>query len=158
MGRLVTIGSGVFLALGGRCHMWLTHAQIKPQTVADFCIAGFLFGYDSGIITSTIGQPNFIKYFGEPDAATVGGIVSGFTGGAIIGALSVSWLGDGLGRKKTIFVGGLISTIGCSLQAGAANVPMLIAGRVIAGVSIGILSAIVPMYCVRKTPLLRVLL
>lgn len=90
-----------------------------------------------------------MEYFGAPDAATTGGIVSGFTGGAIIGALSVSWLGDMLGRKKTIFIGGCISTVGCSLQSGAASVGMLIAGRVIAGMSVGILSAIVPMYCVK---------
>ncbi|KFZ04294.1 hypothetical protein V502_10258, partial [Pseudogymnoascus sp. VKM F-4520 (FW-2644)] len=124
MGKAVTIVSGLFLAIGG-----------------------FLFGYDSGVVTSTIGQPNFIQYFGAPDAATTGVIVSGFAGGAVIGAASVSWLGDSLGRKKTIFVGGCISTLGCSLQAGAVTVGMLIAGRVIAGISIGILSAIVPMYC-----------
>ena len=79
--------------------------------------------------------------------------MSGFAGGAVIGAASVSWLGDYLGRKKTIFVGGCISTLGCSLQAGAATVGMLIAGRVIAGISIGILSAIVPMYCVSSLTL-----
>ncbi|KAK9319695.1 general substrate transporter [Lipomyces orientalis] len=124
MGKAVTIVSGVFLAIGG-----------------------FLFGYDSGIITSTIGQPVFVEYFGTPDAATTGGIVSGFTGGAIVGALSVSWLGDSLGRKKTIFIGGCFSTLGCSLQTGAVTVAMLIAGRVIAGIAIGILTAIVPMYC-----------
>jgi MFS family permease len=74
--------------------------------------------------------------------------VSSFTGGAIIGALSVSWLADILGRKKTVFIGGTISTFGCALQAGATTIPMLITGRLIAGVAVGILSAIVPMYCV----------
>ena len=125
-----------------------TGPQTRKKKLLIFSTTGFLFGYDSGVITSTIGQPKFVEYFGEPDAATVGGIVSGFTGGAILGALSVSWLGDSIGRKKTIFVGGAISTVGCALQAGAANIPMLIAGRVIAGVSVGILTAIVPLYCV----------
>ncbi|PQE19200.1 hexose carrier protein [Rutstroemia sp. NJR-2017a BBW] len=124
MGKAVTIGSGLFLAIGG-----------------------FLFGYDSGIVTSTIGQPEFISYFGAPDASTEGGIVSSFTGGAILGALSVSWLADVLGRKKTIALGGAISAFGCALQAGAATVAMLIAGRLIAGIAVGILSALVPMYC-----------
>lgn len=111
-------------------------------------ITGFLFGYDSGVITSTIGQPNFVDYFGAPDPSTTGGIVSSFTGGAILGALSVSWLADMLGRKKTVFIGGCISSFGCALQAGAATIPMLIAGRFIAGIAVGLLSAIVPMYCV----------
>ncbi|KAN0090603.1 general substrate transporter [Hyaloscypha variabilis] len=124
MGKAVTIGSGLFLAIGG-----------------------FLFGYDSGVITSTIGQPEFIAYFGKPDASTEGGIVSSFTAGAILGALSVSWLADALGRRKTIALGGTISAIGCALQAGAASVGMLIAGRLIAGMAVGMLSALVPMYC-----------
>lgn len=109
---------------------------------------GLLFGYDSGVITSTIGQPTFLEYFGEPSAAETGGIVSSFTGGAILGALAVSWLADAVGRKKTVFIGGCISTVGCALQAGAATIAMLIAGRLIAGIAVGILSAIVPMYCV----------
>ena len=110
--------------------------------------AGFLFGYDSGVITSTIGQPTFITYFGTPSPSQKGGIVSSFTGGAIIGALAVSWLADILGRKKTVFIGGCISALGCALQAGSATIAMLIAGRFIAGIAVGLLSAIVPMYCV----------
>ncbi|KAF7946842.1 uncharacterized protein EAE97_004091 [Botrytis byssoidea] len=83
---------------------------------------GFLFGYDSGIVTSTIGQPEFILYFGKLDSSTEGGVVSSFTGGAILGALTISWLAGGLGRKKTIALGGAISAFGCALQAGAANI------------------------------------
>ncbi|TGO66552.1 hypothetical protein BOTNAR_0059g00350 [Botryotinia narcissicola] len=124
MGKAVTIGTGLFLS-----------------------IEGFLFGYDSGIVTSTIGQPEFISYFGKLDSSTEGGVVSSFTGGAILGALTISWLADGSGRKKTIALGGAIFAFGCVLQAGAANVGMLIAGRAIAGIAVGILSALVPMYC-----------
>jgi predicted MFS family arabinose efflux permease len=71
--------------------------------------------------------------------------VSSFTGGAIIGSLSVAFIADRLGRKKTVFIGSLISIFGCALQAGANSIAMLIAGRVIAGVAVGILSAVVPM-------------
>ena len=38
---------------------------------------------------------------------------------------------------------------GCALQTAAVNVGMLIAGRLIAGIAIGELSMIVPMYQVR---------
>lgn len=100
------------------------------------------------MITSTIGQETFLEDFGQPTTSEIGGIVSSFTGGAIIGALAVSWLADSLGRKKTVFIGGCISAFGCALQAGAATIAMLIAGRFIAGIAVGLLSAIVPMYCV----------
>jgi MFS family permease len=85
---------------------------------------------------------------GTPTNSEVGGIVSSFTGGAILGAASVAWLADALGRKKSVFVGAVISVIGCALQGGAANLGMVIAGRLIAGIAVGLLSAIVPMYCV----------
>lgn len=124
MGRLRTGGTAVFLAIGG-----------------------FLFGYDSGIISSTIAQPYFVEYMGTPSESEKGGIVSSFTGGAILGALSVSYLADKLGRRKSVFVGAVISCLGCALQGGAVNIPMIIAGRFIAGISVGLLSAIVPMYC-----------
>ncbi len=84
---------------------------------------------------------------GTPTASQTGGIVSSFTGGAIPGALSVAWLPDRFGRRKTVFIGACISVLGCALQGGAKNIPMMIAGRFIAGVAVGLLSAVVPMYC-----------
>ncbi|PVH77529.1 general substrate transporter [Cadophora sp. DSE1049] len=124
MGRLSTGGTAIFLAIGG-----------------------FLFGYDSGIISSTIVQPYFTAYMGTPTTSETGGIVSSFTGGAILGALSVAWLPDRYGRKMAVFIGAMISTLGCALQAGAVNIPMMIAGRFIAGIAVGLLSAVVPIYC-----------
>jgi MFS family permease len=73
-------------------------------------------------------------------------------GGAIIGALSISYLGDLLGRKRTIFMGALIATFGCALQGGAVTIPMLIAGRFLAGIAVGQLSSTVPIYCVSLRP------
>jgi MFS family permease len=88
---------------------------------------------------------------GTPTASETGGIVSSFTGGAILGAISVAWLPDKYGRKRTVFIGAVISTLGCALQAGAVNIPMMIAGRFIAGIAVGLLSAVVPMYCVSSS-------
>jgi MFS family permease len=126
MGRLITAGTAAFLSIGG-----------------------LLFGYDSGIISSTIAQPHFIETMGEPSAAERGGIVSSFTGGAILGALSISYIADYLGRKRTVFLGSVVATLGGALQGGAANIPMMIAGRLIAGMAIGLLSAVVPMSVIR---------
>jgi len=47
----------------------------------------------------------------------------------------------------TVFIGSVIAVLGGALQGGALNIPMLIAGRLIAGIGIGILSAVTPMYC-----------
>lgn len=52
-----------------------------------------------------------------------------------------------------MFIGGILAILGGALQAGAVTVAMLIAGRLIAGIAIGLMSATVPVYCVRLSPI-----
>ncbi|CAE6424644.1 unnamed protein product [Rhizoctonia solani] len=117
--------------------------------VATFAAIGsFLFGYDSGIIGSVI-SPNFKKfheYFNEPNHELLGAVVSTFAGGCFFGAMAAGWLADRIGRKRTIQAGSLVAILGCSLQTGAQNISYLMAGRVVAGLAIGCLSMIVPLY------------
>lgn len=57
--------------------------MVKARTVGSaifIAIGGFLFGYELGIISSTIAQPHFIAYFSNPSDELAGGIVSSFTG------------------------------------------------------------------------------
>lgn len=42
-------------------------------------LGGFLFGYELGIVSSTLAQPYFISYFVNPNAAVTGAIVSCYT-------------------------------------------------------------------------------
>ncbi|KAJ4353202.1 uncharacterized protein N0V89_004928 [Didymosphaeria variabile] len=123
MGLGITVLSSAFLATGG-----------------------FLFGYDSGIITSTIALPTFKAHFNSPSDTVTGGIVSAFQGGAIAGTIFNMLFADKLGRRWTIFVGSLISVFGSALQAGAVNMAMLIVGRFIGGVAVGQLTSTIPMY------------
>jgi MFS family permease len=109
-------------------------------------LLGFLFGYDSGIITSTIAQPRFVLYFNHPSDNLIGGIVSSFQGGAILGTIITFLIADMLGRKRTIGLGSACAAIGCALQAGSVNIAMLIVGRFIAGTAVGILTSTIPMY------------
>jgi len=99
-----------------------------------FCCAfsalgSFLFGYDSGIISSSIAQHDFVHRFGQDSAlpdSTAGGIVSSFTGGAMLGSLLVSPLADRYGRKAAIFLGSVMACLGGTLQGGASNVATII--------------------------------
>lgn len=57
--------------------------MVKARTVGSavfIAIGGFLFGYELGIISSTIAQEHFIEYFSDPSSELAGGIVSSFTG------------------------------------------------------------------------------
>ncbi|OOQ87894.1 hexose carrier protein [Penicillium brasilianum] len=117
-------------------------------------LGSFLFGYDSGVISSSIEQDAFLNYFGSPglsDAAS-GGIISSYTGGAIIGSLLAPYVSDFYGRRMVIFIGGLLATLGAALQGGSVTVAMLIAGRFIAGGAIGLMSATIPVYCSEVAP------
>ncbi|KAL3471150.1 general substrate transporter [Aspergillus californicus] len=109
-------------------------------------VGGFLFGYDSGIITSTISLETFKEYFNSPNGTVTGGIVSSFQGGAILGTMVNMVAADWLGRKMSILAGSVVSVIGCAIQTGAINIEMIIIGRFIAGAAVGMLTSTIPMY------------
>lgn len=78
-------------------------------------------------------------------------------GGAIVGSLLAPYISDFKGRRMVIFIGGSLATFGAALQGGAVTVAMLIAGRFIAGLAIGLMSATIPVYCVRRLKLPKIL-
>jgi MFS family permease len=66
--------------------------------------------------------------------------------GAFISSLVVGRLGDIIGRRKTILYGSCIFFVGGLLQTLATNMAMMLLGRLIAGLGVGMLSTIVPVY------------
>ncbi|KAJ5960457.1 uncharacterized protein N7479_007607 [Penicillium vulpinum] len=124
-----------------------------------FCCAfaalgSFLLGYDSGMISSSIEQEAFLRQFGSPtlSEAATGVIISSYTGGAIVGAVLAPYVSDYYGRQMVLFIGGFLTVLGAGLQGGAVNIAMLIAGRCIAGLAIGKMSATIPVYCSEVAP------
>lgn len=65
---------------------------------------------------------------------------------AAIGALQGGLTMDRFGRKRTIQLGALVATLGAILQCAARNLAMILAGRIVAGWAIGLLSMSVPVY------------
>jgi MFS family permease len=53
--------------------------------------------------------------------------------GCAIGALSCAFLGDKLGRRKTIFLAGCIASVGIIIQVSPFTLAQLIVARVITG-------------------------
>lgn len=66
--------------------------------------------------------------------------------GAFISSLSVGKIGDILGRRRTILYGAIIFIVGGALQTFANGMAMMLLGRIIAGLGVGTLSTIVPVY------------
>lgn len=114
-------------------------------------VGGFLFGYDTGLINS-ITDMKYVKSNLAPNrveftAKEMSILVSFLSLGTFFGALSAPLLSDSYGRKITImFSTTIIFCIGNSLQVAANNVGLLIAGRVVSGIGIGLISAVVPLY------------
>lgn len=66
--------------------------------------------------------------------------------GAFISSLSVGRIGDMIGRRRTILYGSITFFIGGALQTFANGMPMMLVGRIVAGLGVGALSTIVPVY------------
>ncbi|QKX55928.1 uncharacterized protein TRUGW13939_03027 [Talaromyces rugulosus] len=120
------------------------------------------YGYSSSIISSTIGQPGWYSFFnlpseGEPGygttttnaIATANGL---YSAGGAVGSLFIMWSASAIGRKRNIQLGSLLVLLGGALQAGATNLNMFQAGRFIAGLGVGNLVTICPMYLSEISP------
>ncbi|KAJ3569062.1 hypothetical protein NP233_g5298 [Leucocoprinus birnbaumii] len=106
----------------------------------------FLFGYDQGVMSGIITGPYFKSYFNEPTAIQVGSMVAVLEIGAFITALAAGRVGDIIGRKGTLFSGAVVFTIGGAIQTWTNGFWMMIVGRVVSGLGVGLLSCIVPIY------------
>lgn len=112
-------------------------------------LAGLMFGLDIGVIS---GAEQFIKAdFGISDTM-LEHIVSWMMLGAAVGAIAGGWMAKSLGRKRSLMLGALIF-VAASIMCGAAqSVAVLLIGRLILGVSIGILSFTAPIYLAEIAP------
>lgn len=114
-------------------------------------VGGFLYGYDTGLINDLLEMryvyenfPENLHSFTSHERALITAVLSL---GTFIGALIAPLISDNYGRKFSIIVSsGLIFNAGNILQIASTNVALLCVGRAISGVSVGILSAIVPLY------------
>lgn len=121
-----------------------------------FVLGAFLYGYDGTYFTGMLEMQRFKEDFGDYDATTgTYEIKSTYTAvfasivqaGEFVGSLMASVLGDYLGRKGALWTAVLIVTIGCILQLIlVGSVSLLIVGRLILGIGVGIVSNCVPMY------------
>ncbi|KIJ93702.1 hypothetical protein K443DRAFT_12665 [Laccaria amethystina LaAM-08-1] len=136
----------------------------NPYVVGSFaCIGGGLFGLDissmSGVLnvrftllSSTLLRLNktqneaYLKQFHFPGPSAQGAIVAAMPAGSFLGALAVTQLADRVGRKKTIILAGIVWVVGSILQCASVNRGMLVVGRIISGISVGLASAVVPIY------------
>ncbi|KAK0289464.1 hypothetical protein LTR35_002661 [Friedmanniomyces endolithicus] len=115
-----------------------------------------LFGYDQGVMGGLLTLNSFLKYFPQIDtqkppggnaskASNVQGITVGaYTLGCFFGAVATIWLGNFLGRKRTIMVGSTIMIVGAAIQCSSFSLGQLIAARLLTGFGNGMNTSTVP--------------
>ncbi|KAK9327193.1 general substrate transporter [Lipomyces starkeyi] len=117
---------------------------LNVYTISAFvALGGVLYGFDVSSMSDIVGTEHYRAYYGNPLGIRQGGITSIIAAGSFLGALSSSVLGDRLSRKVAIQLGTVLWCIGSSLQATSTGVPMLIIGRFISGLCIGVTSTLV---------------
>lgn len=135
------------------------------------------FGYDQGMMSGVNNSKDYIDLMGfghtkmedgiptpvVTDSLLQGGIVAVYYLGTLCGALHGGWLGDRIGRIKSIAAGALWAIVGAALQCSAMNHDWMICGkcsvlylcerfetnrvaRFINGIGTGILNSIVPVW------------
>jgi MFS family permease len=114
------------------------------------CIGGFLFGYDTSNIGSSLG---FIPY--HLSSFATGYLVAGASLGAAAGALFAGPLTDRFGRKILLVTDAAIYAAGSILSAVTVNAGMLLASRTLIGLAIGADSAIATAYIAEFAPRAR---
>ena len=106
-------------------------------------LGGFLFGYDTAVISGTIAQ---VTQLFQLDTLQQGWYVGCALVGSIVGVLFAGILSDKLGRKLTMVISAVLfstSALGCALSADFAQ---LVVYRIIGGVGIGVVSIVSPLY------------
>jgi MFS family permease len=117
-----------------------------------------LFGYDTGTIGGILAMKYWREEFSTGDHKEVlpnqeSLIVSILSAGTFFGALLAAPFGDFLGRRWGLFASaGLVFNLGVILQTASTTQPVFIAGRFFAGLGVGLISALVPLYQSETAP------
>ncbi|KAK9243105.1 general substrate transporter [Lipomyces tetrasporus] len=114
---------------------------LNVYTISIFvALVGVLFGFEIASMSVIVGTRQYKEFFNNPLGIQQGLIT---TCGSFVGSISSSFLAERLSRKLTIQLGAIVWCIGTCLQSAAYGVVMLIIGRAIAGLCIGITSTVV---------------
>ncbi|KAL4870027.1 hypothetical protein BDV12DRAFT_166908 [Aspergillus spectabilis] len=124
-------------------------------------MGGFIFGYSTGQISGFTTMNDFKVRFAErqPNGEYVfsnvrNGLIVGLLSiGTMIGALIAAPLADRVGRKMSITFWSVIHIVGIIIQiATDSNWVQVAMGRWVAGLGVGALSSVVPMYQSESAP------
>ena len=117
--------------------------------IAVIIMGGILFGYDQGVISGALA--GIQKQFGLSPLLTEV-VTSWVTLGALFGSLIGGELADRLGRKKAVLCAGVLFSVGALIQSLAPEIAVLVAGRLVIGLGVGVAAVAAPLYGAEMAP------
>src|SRR3954470_10161801 len=122
-------------------------SAVRIASVA--ALGGFLFGYDSAVINGAVAavQDRFDAAPGPLGFAVASALL-----GAAAGALTAGKFADRFGRLFTMKVAAVLFFISALVAGLAPNLVVLILGRIIGGLRVGVASVIAPAYIAEVAP------
>lgn len=112
---------------------------------------GLLFGYDWVVIGGA--KPFYEAYFHIADSASDQGLAMTIALiGCMIGAMTVGWLADRIGRKKLLTVSSLVFLFSALATGAVHTFGLFLVARFFGGVGIGLASGLSPMYIAEVSP------
>lgn len=113
-------------------------------------IAGFLFGYDEGVIA--VARASLEKDL--PMSPLVGGFMTAAVPlGALVAASVAGPITDRFGRRSVLMAAATLFTVGALVAASVDTVTMLVIARFVLGVAIGMAAVAAPLYIAECAPL-----
>ncbi|XP_027117491.1 inositol transporter 1-like isoform X1 [Coffea arabica] len=144
-------GSSGYLDDGNRKVTYFGNSYVVGLTVIAG-IGGLLFGYDTGVISGAL---LYIRdEFKQVDQSSFlqETIVSMALCGAMIGAATGGWINDAYGRKKATLSADVVFVLGSIVMAVAPDPYVLILGRFLVGLGVGVASVTAPVYIAEASP------
>lgn len=119
-------------------------------------LGGLLFGYDIGATSGaaiSLQSPELsgISWF-NLSAIQLGLVVSGSLYGALLGSLLAFAIADYIGRKRQLIGAAVLYLLGSAITASAPELGVLLAGRLLYGLGIGLAMHGAPLYIAETCP------
>ncbi|KAI9162710.1 Sugar transporter STL1 [Paramyrothecium foliicola] len=145
--------------------MGLSGKSLRNAQIAFVVAPGFtLFGYNQAGLGPLATLQSWVHQYHSLDTVNTAGqlkssnsthsgaVIASFQIGALIGALSCIFLGDALGRRKTIFLAALLTLVGQVLQVASSNLIQFVVGRIVLGMGVGEISVMIPVWLAECSP------